>query len=107
MSRHRSRQIRMVGMPHNKRPSAFNDVKAIGSIQTSKVVLSPVKGRLTHAGSQCMFSCHKGKLSTEQQTDAIRSRHLVLGMEQQHSSLTPIFPGRHPASPVMGLHSAA
>jgi hypothetical protein len=72
----------MAGMPHHNMPSAFDDVKAIGSIQTSKVVLSPAKGRLTHAGSQGMFSCHKGKRSTEQQTDAIRSRPLVLGMEQ-------------------------
>jgi len=78
MSRHRGSQIRMVGMPYNNMPSAFDDVKAIGAIQTSKVVLSPTKGRLTHTGYKFMFSYHKGKLSIEQQTGAIRSRHLVL-----------------------------
>ena len=29
MSRYRGRQIRMVGMPHNNIPSAFDDVKTI------------------------------------------------------------------------------
>jgi len=71
MSRYCRRQIWMVRVSHDNMPSAFDDVKAIGSIQTSKVILSPAKGGLTHASEQCMFSCHKGKLSTEQQTDAI------------------------------------
>lgn len=88
MSRHRRRQIRMVGMPHNNMPLAFDDVKAIGAIETSKVILPPAKGRLTHAGQEGMFSCHKGKRSTEQQTDAIHSRHRVLGMAQHNLSLT-------------------
>jgi hypothetical protein len=91
MSRHGSRQLWMAGMPHHNMPSAVDDVKAIGSIQTSTVVLSPAKGPLTHAGSPCMFSCHKGKRSTEQQTDAIHSRSLVLEMEQRTPSLSPIF----------------
>jgi hypothetical protein len=48
MSRHCRRQIWMTRVSHNNMPSAFDDVKAIGSIQTSKVVLSPAKGGLTH-----------------------------------------------------------
>jgi hypothetical protein len=78
MSRHGRHQIRMVGMLHNNMPSACDDVEAIGAIPTSKVVLSPAKGRLTPTGAQCVFACHTGKLSTEQQTDAIRSHHLAI-----------------------------
>jgi hypothetical protein len=49
MSRHGRRQIWMARVSHNNMPSAFDDVKAIGSIQTPKVILSPAKGGLTHA----------------------------------------------------------
>ena len=49
MSRHCRRQIWMARVSHNNMPSAFDDVKAIGSIETPKVVLSPAKGGLTHA----------------------------------------------------------
>ena len=49
MSRYCRRQIWMARVSHHNMPSAFDDVKAIGSIQTPKVILSPAKGGLTHA----------------------------------------------------------
>jgi hypothetical protein len=48
-----------------------------------------------------MFSCHKGKLSIEQQTDAIRSHHLVLGLAQENSAPTPIMSRRLPRRSVI------
>jgi len=41
MSRYGRRQIVMARVSHHNMPSAFDDVKAIGSLQTPKVVLSP------------------------------------------------------------------
>jgi hypothetical protein len=63
MSGHRSRQIRMVWVPHNNMPSAFHDFKAIRSVQTPKVVLSPAKGRLSHACEEIVFSRHRASLA--------------------------------------------
>ena|SRR5215475_5265272 len=88
MSRYRGRQIRMVGMPHDNMPSAFDDVKTIRPVQTAKVVLAPAKRRLTHAGQEFMFSCHRSKLSIEQHIDARRGQLLTLRRERYSLSQT-------------------
>ena len=53
----------MVWVPYNNMPSAFYDFKAIGAVQTPKVVLSPAKGRLSHACEEIVCSCHKASLA--------------------------------------------
>ena len=63
MSSHRGPQILMVWVPHNNMPSAFYDFKAIRSVQTPKVVLSPAKGRLSHACEEIVFSRHRASLA--------------------------------------------
>ena len=62
MPRHRGRQIWVVWMPHNNMPSACDDVKAIGSLETAKVVLPPTQRRLTHM--QCIDYVGQSALAT-------------------------------------------
>jgi len=51
-------QIWMFGMPNHDMPRSLDDLKAIGTVETSKVVLPPPEARSPHALQELLALGH-------------------------------------------------
>ena len=84
MPSHRSREIWMVWVSHNNMPSAFDDFKAIRTVQTPKIVLSPAKGRLSHPCEEFVFSRHRASVA-QNGTQMLDGAAIAAGSQKSQS----------------------